>query len=425
MNNQKQSGAFILALMMLLNLSSCKYAGSKHTSAFDSSEALVYYNEAHIQLVREKIQDNDSYFVKNYNELLQAGNAALYYEVDPVTNKTQVPPSGDMHDYLTYAPYRWPDTTKVDGLPWMAIDGIINPVSRGDDTDFNRKNTFFETIKTLTWTYYFSQDNKYAEKAIDLLRVWYLDPETKVNPNLNFAQGVPGIADGRKAGVHEFKPQVDVITALQMFDEEGILPLDVKRGMDAWFAEYLNWLTTDSMAISAGFTRQNHANYYNHQVVGIMMYLGKNEEAKAVVEDAKQSRIADQILPNGEQPREMGRTKSVSYASENLWLLTDLVLMGQKLGVDLWAYETVDGRSMKQAYDYLVPFVSGKEKWPQRQITTGGAQQAIKEQMYPLFSKASSALGVKFLDDELEIYLRLSPLEALIYPPFEMLPELQ
>lgn len=422
MSLKKTIRLFFIAIL-ICSITSCKLKSPRHIPSVHNG--LVYYNEAHIKLVKQKIKANDTYFVKNYEELLKAGNAALDYVADPVMNKTQMPLSGDKHDYLTYAPYRWPDPAKDDGLPWIAIDGVINPVSRGVDTDFTRKTIFFDVIQKLTWSYYFSEDTKYAEKAIALMRVWYLDPETRVNPNINFGQGVPGIADGRKAGVHEWCPQADVITALQMFEMDGILPIEVKTGMQGWFSDFLTWLTTDSMAMSTAFTGQNHANYYNHQLVGIMMYLGKNDEARALVEDAKQSRIADQILPDGSQPKEMGRTKSVSYSSGNLWLLTDLILMGQKLGIDLWVYETEDGRSVKKAYSYLVPFVLGDETWPKKQITEGGAPKAIESKMLPLFSKASTALGETLIDPKLKAYLQLSALDALIYPPLEMLPELR
>ncbi len=426
MKNKNLKSVCLLLVMSSISLFANAISGSNETTKeFEVSKNLVYYNQAHLKLVKAKIKAKDAYFLKNYQEVLQSGDKALNYVADPVTNKTQMPPSKDKHDYLTYAPYRWPDPSKPDGLPWMARDGVVNPVSRGADTDNNRKTAFFEAIENLTWSYYFSDDTKYAKKAIELMRIWYLNPETRVNPNLNFSQAVPGLAEGRNAGVHEWTPQISVITALQLFDAAGILPADVKSGMNQWFSAYLNWLTTNEMAISAGLTGQNHANYYNLQVVGLMMYLGKNAEAKAIVEDAKKSRIADQIMPDGTQPKEMGRTKSVSYTTGNLWLMTELTLMGRKLGVDLWAYETQDGRSLKNAYAYLVPFVLKQQEWPKQQITDGGAEKAIEENMKPLFSKASTALGVTLLDTSAQAYLKLKPLEALLYPPAEKLREIQ
>ncbi len=426
MKNLIITSAIILLAMSTITLNAASSKGAKQAAKeFQPTKDLVFYNQTHLKLVKANIKANDPYFLKNYQELIKSGNAAMKYEVDPVTNKTQMPPSNDKHDYLSYAPYRWPDPSKPDGLPWVARDGIVNPVSRAADTDFNRKTDFFNAIDILAWSYYFSDEPKYAEKAIKLIKVWYLNPETKVNPNLNFGQGVPGDADGRCAGLHEWKPQAAVITALQLFEAKGILPKDVKKGMQKWLSEYLNWLTTDSMALSTAFTGQNHANYYNHQLVGLMMYLGKNAEAKALVEDAKLSRIADQIMPDGTQPKEMGRTKSVSYSTGNLWLLTELTIMGRKLGVDLWAYESEDGRSLKKAYQFLAPFVTNPENWPKQQISEGGAEKMINENMKPLFSKASTALGVTLIDPDAKTYLKLRPLEALIYPPVEMLPEIR
>lgn len=414
----------LMISLFVVTVSGCSSA-KKSSAQTTAKTELIYYNEANLKLVKAKIKAQDPYFLKNYKEVIKAGNKALNYVTDPVTNKTQLPASGDKHDYMTYAPYAWPDTTKADGMPWKARDGIINPVSRGNDTDNNRKTAFFAAIDNLVWSYYFSDDRKYADKAVELIRIWYLNPETRVNPNMNFGQAFPGVAVGRNAGVHEWKPQQSVITALQLFDNDGILPADVKSGMDDWLKKYLTWLTTNEMAVSTNFTGQNHANYYNCQVIGLMMYFGENVRAKAVVEDAKLSRIADQITPEGIQPKEMGRTKSVSYTAGNLWLLTELTMLGRKLGIDLWDYESADGRSLKKAYAYLVPYVLNPQAWPKKQITEGGADKAIEEYMLPLFSKASTVFGVALIDPKIRAYQKLSPMEALIYPPIEMLPELR
>ena len=378
---------------------------------------LVYYNSKHVKLVRDLIKAKDSFFVANFKKLMKEATIALNFVADPVTNKKEVPPSNDMHDYLSYAPYKWPDTLKKDGLPWVTRDGVINPVFYSSDTDFNRTATFFEVIEVLSWAYYFSEDIRFAEKAIALIKTWYLNSETKVNPNINFGQRVPGAADGRKAGVQEWCNQSSVVTALQIFEVEGLLATDVKIGMQLWFEEYLTWLTTNPMAIEAGFTRQNHANHYNYQVVGLMMFLGKNDAAKKAVEEAKQNRIADQISPNGKQPRELGRTRSVHYASLNLWSMTELALMGQKLGIDLWNYETTDYRSLKKAFSYLTPFVSGDKKWQYKEITEGGAKKAIETELKPMFSKASTSLDTLLVGAKVKLYGNLKPLDALRYPP--------
>jgi len=52
----------------------------------------------------------------------------------------------------------------------------------------------------------------------------------------------------------------------------------------------------------------------------------------------------------------------------NLAGLFELGLLGENVGVDLWNFRTADGRNIRKALDYLVPFVTGEQKWPYQQI---------------------------------------------------------
>lgn len=410
--------------MVLLFTSIMFYAQNGNTyenQIFKSKRSLIYYNINLNNQVKKKIKEKDSFFLSKYKIVIEEAEKLLQFKANPVTNKTKIPASGNKHDYLSYAPYKWPDATKHDGLPWVTKDGEINPVSNGYDTDFKRASEFFMTIETLSWAFYFSENKKYANKAIDLIKIWYINAETKVNPNINFGQSVPGAADGRKAGVQEWLNQYHVITALQIFEQAGVLPSIIKQYMDIWMTSYLRWLLTDSMAVEAGKTGQNHANHYNHQIVGLLLYLDRVEKAKQIIENAKYNRIAVQILPNGRQPKEMGRTRSVHYASLNLWSLTELTFIGKKLGVDLWNFKTEDERSLKNAFSYLKKYINQPEKWPFKEISKGGVLHTMDAEMKPMLSKASTLLKEQWIDGNSKFYQNLTALEVLQYPPLELL----
>lgn len=382
---------------------------------------LIYFNQQHLAFVKKQIKAKHPYFTKNYQALIKEADALLTMDANPVTNKTMIPPSGDLHDYISYAPYRWPDPSKADVKPWHARDGIINPVSRDGNTDYTRLKTFLLSTHTLTFAYYFSDDEKYANKVLSLLTIWFLDENTRVNPNVNFGQAVPGVTDGRHAGLIDWEYYTHIITSLQILEQQGVLPKQTKVGMVAWTEAYLDWLVTSKIGRAADALHQNHANSYDQQVIGISLYLKKTAAAKARLAAVKHNRIATQIEPDGKQPFELGRTKSVHYSIRNLWHLLQTAMMGQKSGVDLWDFETADGRSLQKALLFLQPFVLGEQEWTYKQITEGGAKQYIEKYLKPFFSKASTVLQQNFTGENKTMHENLSPLESLQYPPLEFL----
>ncbi len=388
---------------------------SAETGARRATE-LVYFNEAQLAQSKAAIAARDPEFLAAYQQLLSESDGLLSMDPDPVVNKSIVPPSGDLQDYLSYAPYRWPDETKADGRPWVPRDGVVNPVARGPDTDWVRLQNLLTAVEKLSFAFYFSGDSKYADKVLELLNAWFISPDTRVNTDFRYSQSIPGLPPGNPAGFIDWRPFSRVITAVQLLNQGGVLPEDVKLGMDTWFGSYLDYLLTSEQGQKTNALPQNHATWYYYQVVGLMIHLGRLDEAKAKLEDAKTSRIASQIRPSGEQPLETGRTRSIHYSTTNLWGLTKLAFMGRKVGVDLWAFESETGSSLPQAYRFLEPFARHEKPWPFREIYPGGVETAINAVMRPLFRNASVFLNLEEFDWSLKEDIPRTPLEVLQYP---------
>jgi hypothetical protein len=406
----------ITSLLGLFGLALIGLPGVSAETLPPTATEIVYFDDAQLSRAKAAIAAGDPRFGRVYQQLLAEADALLVVAPDPVVNKSRVPPSGDKHDYLSYAPYRWPDETKADGLPWIARDGIINPVARGPDTDHERLHAMFDAVEKLSFAFYFSGERKYAEQTLAHLNAWFIDPQTRVNPHVQFAQSVPGLPAGNPAAFIDWRASYQVLTAVQLLDRGGAFPREAKAQMDDWLRRYLDYMTTSEQGRKTDQLSQNHATWHNCQAVGLMIYLGRIADAKAKLQEIKTARIASQILPSGEQPRETGRTKSMHYASMNLLGLTNLTYMGRKLGIDLWAFETADGRSLSKAFRYLEPYARREVAWPFVQITPGGAEAAIDAELRPLFRIATNLLDLPDFAWSHGEQVELPTIERLQYP---------
>jgi hypothetical protein len=410
---------FLMAGVLLISLiPACKNKVQAAVSHADLNRSnFIYLNEERLEKVKDFIEKQDTIFTEAYNQLIVEADEELGKTPNPVTNKTEIPPSGDKHDYMSIAPYRWPNPDTEDGFPWIVKDGQINPMARGENSDPVRLSAMFGALNKLSMAYYFSGDAKYANKAKSIIKVWFIDDSTRVNPNIKYGQGIPGEFEGRRAGFIEWRSINTVINTIQLLSANDIFSADEIQILNTWIAEYYHWIKTDPMGIENDNGLQNHSTCYDYQMVGLARYLGLHEEAKSRLEAAKIKRIATQIEPDGTQPRELGRTKSVHYSTMNLKVMTLVAELGMPLGVDLWNYSSTDGRSMRKAFEFLRPFAEDKEEWTYKQITEGGVEQAIEDEMKPLFSIASTIFGEELIEERVQAYQKLSYMEKLQYPP--------
>ena len=208
----------------------------------------------------------------------------------------------------------------------------------------------------------------FAAKAAQLLRAWFIDGATRMNPNLQYAQAIPGINTGRGIGLIETRGLTRVVDAIGLLAGSKHWTTADQKGMADWFSSFLEWMQQSKNGRDEAAAKNNHGTFYDVQVVSFALFLGKTAWAKSVLETAKTKRIAVQIEPDGRQPLELARTKAWSYSVGNLDGLMLLARLGENVGVDLWNYETRDGRSIRKALEFLQPFASGEKKWSYQQL---------------------------------------------------------
>jgi hypothetical protein len=220
-------------------------------------------------------------------------------------------------------------------------------------------------VETLALAFYFTSKEAYATHAARLLRVWFLNPETRMNPNLNQAQAVPGVNDGRGTGVLESRSFASVCDAAELIAGSTAWAKTDDAALREWMREFLNWLQTSKNGKEEAAAKNNHGSWHDVQLAHIALFLGETNLARSVIEAAKEKRIMLQIQPDGTQPLELARADSFGYSRFNVQALFALANLGDHVGVDLWHYKSDNGTSFRKAFDYLLSFAEDENKpWP-------------------------------------------------------------
>lgn len=319
---------------------------------------------------------NDPQKIKALNNLVKKADKILKEEkLYSVMNKKQFPPSGDKHDYMSTGPYWWPDPTKPDGLPYIRKDGLRNPTYY-DISDTQELDKVEGDSETLALAYYFTKEEKYAKFAAKIIQTWFLDLETRQNPNLNFGQGIPGINDGRGIGIIETRGMFSVIDAAILLQESNQWSKDNHVALKNWFSDYLKWLTTSPIGKDEADEHNNHGTHYSVQVIDYALFTGQSEIVASEIEIFK-NRIESQIKVDGSQPFELGRTKSWDYVNMNLLGYFLVAQLAENSNVNLWQFETKEGKSIKKCLDWMIPYINKEKDWSYEQIKNIGYGDTI------------------------------------------------
>ncbi|MDB5252595.1 MAG: alginate lyase family protein [Flaviaesturariibacter sp.] len=319
-----------------------------------------------LQENRRKLTGQDPALLPAYQQLRREADKALNEGPFSVMEKTNLPPSGDKHDYMSLAPYFWPDPTKKDGLPYIRKDGVTNPeVKLYKDKEY--MPLLCSLVHTLSLAYYFSGEEKYAAHASNLLRMWFLDPATRMNPNLNFAQAIRGVNEGRGAGLidaRHFMKVVDAIGLLQ--SSKAWRPAD-QDGMKQWCASFVHWMQTSPVGLDELDARNNHGTFYDALRLSMALFIDSSDLAKKIVVSARE-RLDYQMDAEGKFPKEMERTIALHYNTFNLDAFYMVARMAESTGLDLWNYVSPNGNSLRKGFTFLGPYLAREKKWEGQQI---------------------------------------------------------
>jgi len=375
----------------------------------DYPKTIVLNGDA-LQKNLNAIKANDSSKKKSLKHLLgNADKILAAAKLYSVMNKKQIPPSGDKHDYMSTGPYWWPDPAKPDGLPYIRKDGQRNP-EHYEISDSEEMNEIENDTETLSLAYYFTKNEKYAQYATKLISTWFLDPNTKQNPNLNFSQGIKGISTGRGIGIIETRALYRISDAAILLQDSKSWTSENHNALKKWFSDYLTWLVESPNGKDESISHNNHGTYYSVQVISNAIFAERPEIAKKEIEIVKK-RMESQLKSDGSQPFELERTKSFTYVSMNLLGMCINARLAEHLDVNLWQYETAEGKSIKKGIDWLMPYLKKEKNWTHEQIVKTAYGETIE--ILQLADKNYKNLDYNVLAKELDAKIYQSDINQL------------
>jgi hypothetical protein len=296
--------------------------------------------------------------------ILKAANAALDVEPPTITRHIAKHSQGGPNDFYSNGDYWWPDPKKPDGLPYIQKDGQSNP----DNFDHHRLavRALRDAVAALAAAYTITGEDRYAAKADKLLRVFFLDPKTRMNPHLKYAQAIPGVSPGRGIGIIDALHLAEVPLAVQALEKSPALSKETAAGLRQWFRDFAEWMTTSKNGRDEAATNNNHAVAYFLQLAVYAEFIGNDKMLAECRRQFKEVFVAKQMAADGSFPRELGRTKPYAYSIFQLDNLAALAQVLSRPDDDLFAFQLPDGRGLGKAMGFLYPFLADKSKWPHK-----------------------------------------------------------
>jgi len=315
---------------------------------------------------KNKVRAHDPALMPAYEQLLKDADKLLDYGPVSVMQKSAVPPSGDKHDYMSIAPYFWPDSSKPGGLPYINRDGVVNPEVRRY-TDKTNLPIVCENIYLLSLAYYFSDEEKYARHASKLAETWFLDTATRMNPNLNYGQAVKGVTEGRAEGLIDSRFFIWAIDGIRLLDGSRSWTARDQALVKRWFSDFLSWMRTSPIAQKEMNARNNHGVWYDAQSLAMALFADSVELAGKIVLRAA-DRLDREMDTSGLFPLELTRTTSLHYSVFILNAFIVVAGLSEQTSVNFWALETPSGKSMRKAAGAILPYIAKEKAWPWPQI---------------------------------------------------------
>ncbi len=339
----------LLASVTIVFLSSCAHSA---LSIPDSNKTNVYTFE---------VTQNINMLELERPRILAKAQKYLLQQPKTVTNDIAVRSVGNKHEFYSEGDYWWPNPEDPTG-PYIRRDGETNP----DNFIAHRQSMILlsDIIGTLASAYIITSDPIYVKHAEQHLHAWFVNPDTQMAPHLKYAQAIKGRNTGRSIGIIDTLHLVEVAKGAKVLVSSKHFNKSTSTGVKSWFKTYLHWINTHPFGITERDWPNNHGVCWSLQAAAFADLVGDKSQIKWVQERFINVYLTQMMDQTGGFPAELKRTKPYGYSLFVLDAMAGIAQIASNESMNLWTYETEDGRGMALAMKFIAPYIKDKSSWP-------------------------------------------------------------
>jgi len=323
------------------------------TLAADEKKKATQYCEAE-QIIKWESRD-----------IIARAEKYLHSEVRTVVHDTSERSSGGPNDFYSEGDYWWPDPVHPDG-PYIRRDGESNP----NNFIAHRQSLMRlgDIVGALSSAYLISDSasdrKRYADAIGEHLHAWFVNPKTKMQPHLLYAQAIKGRNTGRSIGGIDAVHLVEVALAVERLSQYKAIDAGDLSSIKQWFAQFSSWMTSHPYGLKERDHPNNHSIAWSLQIAAYSKLTNNLEHQELVKDYFKQWYLAKMMSKNGSFPKETERTKPYAYSLFVMDLMAGIAQILTTQEENLWLYETENQRSLKLGVDFMAGYINDKMTWP-------------------------------------------------------------
>lgn len=343
--------AIILMILAIMNL--------PEVSATDFTHPNIFLDQTEINTIKARI--NQEPWKTAYDNMMINVSLALNAPVQSVTFGGPIPPSDDIHDYWTDMAY--------------SSDGVFNP--NADRSDYYAAIKLRDSVRDLGLAYALTGEKKYADKAIQFIRAWTIDPSTKMNPKFVSGTDAHGLAS---------KIELSITIPGMLYGADLIWNYPDFSSSDK---EALKLWTRDFVADAKTWSWYNNLEAWRLVFISAGSVITEDSANLNYAFDRWKTDLSVQMDSQGKMTNELSRTRSFTYSLYAINAFMQTAEIAKHQGVDLYHYNAPNGRSLELALDFYAPYAAGKNSWPYQEIRWDLVDYSVWELAYSFKQKTS------------------------------------